>query len=171
MSASGPGHDGPDEQESLEELFETVFGLAGQIASRIRQDHVEARLRRTLQAVGRHQEHEPARQAARPGPQGAGPGIGPSPAALVSQAAAGDRDAWDAIVDRYAPLIWSICRRHGLGSVDAADVAQAVWLHLVDQLDHLRDPGALPSWLAAMTIRHIGVTLLVPAQGREKLWS
>jgi RNA polymerase sigma factor (sigma-70 family) len=153
MSASAPGHDGPDEQESLEELFGTVFGLAGQIASRISQDHVEARLRRTLQAAGRHQEEEPARKAARRDPEGAGPGTGLPPAALVSRAAAGDRNAWDEIVERYAPLIWSICRGHGLGSADAADVAQAVWLHLVDQLDHLRDPGALAGWLATMTVR------------------
>jgi RNA polymerase sigma factor (sigma-70 family) len=153
MSASGPGYDGPDEQESLEELYGTVFDLAGEIASRISQDHVEARLRRTLQAAGRHQEEEPARKAARRDPEGAGPGTGPSPAALVSQAAAGHRDAWNDIVERYAPLIWSICCRYGLGSVDAADVAQAVWLHLVDQLDQLRDPGALPGWLASTTIR------------------
>ena len=149
MSASGPGYDGPDEQESLEELFGTVFDLAGEIASRISQDQVDARLRRTLQAAGRHQEEEPARKAARRDPEGAGPGT----AALVSQAAAGHRNAWNEIVERYAPLIWSICRRHGLGSADAADVAQAVWLHLVDQLDHLRDPGALPGWLATTTIR------------------
>ena len=149
MSASGPRYDGPDEQESLEELFGTVFDLAGEIASRISQDQVEARLRRTLQAAGRHQEEEPARKAARRDPEGAGPGT----AALVSQAAAGHRNAWNEIVERYAPLIWSICCRHGLGSADAADVAQAVWLHLVDQLDHLRDPGALPGWLATTTIR------------------
>ena len=153
MSASGPGYDGPDEQESLEELYGTVFGLAGEIASRISQDQVEARLRRTLQAAGRHQEEEPARKAARRDPEGAGPGTGPPPAALVSQAAAGHRNAWNEIVERYAPLIWSICRRHGLGSADAAEVAQAVWLHLVDQLDHLRDPGTLPGWLATTTIR------------------
>jgi RNA polymerase sigma factor (sigma-70 family) len=149
MSASGPRYDGPDEQESLEELFGTVFDLAGEIASRISQDQVEARLRRALQAAGRHQEEEPARKAARRDPEGAGPGT----AALVSQAAAGHRNAWNEIVERYAPLIWSICCRHGLGSADATDVAQAVWLHLVDQLDHLRDPGALPGWLATTTIR------------------
>ena len=79
MSASGPGYDGPDEQESLEELFGTVFDLAGEIASRIGQDQVEARLRRTLRAAGRHREEEPARKAARRDPEGAGPGAGPPP--------------------------------------------------------------------------------------------
>ena len=72
---------------------------------------------------------------------------------LVTGARTGDKQAWDALVERYAPLIWSICRGHGLGRADAADVAQVVWLHLVDQLDHLRDPGAVAGWLAATTSR------------------
>ena len=33
---------------------------------------------------------------------------------LVTRARNGEKQAWDAIVERYAPLIWSICRRHGL---------------------------------------------------------
>ena len=31
---------------------------------------------------------------------------------LVTRAASGDKQAWDALVERYAPLIWSICRRY-----------------------------------------------------------
>ena len=72
---------------------------------------------------------------------------------LVTRARNGDRQAWDALVERYAPLIWSICRRHRLGDADADDVGQSVWLHLVDQLDKLRDPAALPGWLATTTRR------------------
>ena len=34
--------------------------------------------------------------------------------ALVTRARTGDKQAWDELVDRYAPLIWSICRRYGL---------------------------------------------------------
>ena len=30
---------------------------------------------------------------------------------LVTRTRNGDTQAWDALVDRYAPLIWSICRR------------------------------------------------------------
>ena len=77
-------------------------------------------------------------------------------AALVTRARDGDKQAWDALVERYAPLLWSICRRHRLGGADAADVGQSVWLHLVDQLDHLRDPAALPGWLATTTRRECG---------------
>ena len=65
----------------------------------------------------------------------------------------GDKQAWDALVERYAPLIWSICRRHRLADVDADDVAQGVWLQLVGQLDKVRDPAALPGWLATTTRR------------------
>ncbi len=70
---------------------------------------------------------------------------------LVSRARGGDRQAWDALVERYAPLIWSICRRHRLGRADADDVAQSVWMRLVDQLNRVRDPAALPGWLATTT--------------------
>ena len=47
---------------------------------------------------------------------------------LVTRARDGDEQAWAKLVERYAPLIWSICRRYGLGAADAADVGQSVWL-------------------------------------------
>jgi RNA polymerase sigma factor (sigma-70 family) len=72
---------------------------------------------------------------------------------LVARAAGGDRQAWDALVERYVPLIWSICRRYQLGDADAEDVGQSVWMRLVEQLDHIRDPAALPGWLATVTRR------------------
>ena len=72
---------------------------------------------------------------------------------LVTRARNGDRQAWDALVDRYAPLIWAICRSRRLGDADAHDVGQSVWLHLVERLDTLRDPAALAGWLATTTRR------------------
>jgi RNA polymerase sigma factor (sigma-70 family) len=85
--------------------------------------------------------------------------VGPGPVSsavvtdLVTRARDGDRQAWDALVDRYAPLIWMICRRYGLDAADAEDVGQSVWLRLVDHLDQVRDPAALPGWLATTTRR------------------
>ena len=72
---------------------------------------------------------------------------------LVTRAGSGDKQAWDALVERYAPLIWSICRRYQLADADAADASQSVWLHLVDQLGNLRDPATLGGWLATTTQR------------------
>jgi RNA polymerase sigma factor (sigma-70 family) len=77
----------------------------------------------------------------------------PSVTALVTRARTGDKQAWDALVERYVPLVWSICRRHRLGAAHAEDVGQNVWLRLVEHLDDLRDPAALPGWLATTT-RH-----------------
>lgn len=75
---------------------------------------------------------------------------------LVTRARNGEKRAWDALVERYAPLIWSICRRYRLGGADAQDVGQIVWLHLVEHLDRLRDPDALPGWLATTTRHECG---------------
>ena len=83
---------------------------------------------------------------------------------LVACAGKGDKRAWDALVERYSPLIWSICRRHRLGRADADDVAQSVWLRLVDQLDRVRDPAALPGWLAT-TARRECLRVLCATQG------
>src|SRR5256714_14127959 len=77
----------------------------------------------------------------------------PTVSDLVARAKDGDKQAWNALVERYAPLIWSICRRHRLGRADADDVGQSVWLRLVDQLDRGRDPAALPRWLATTAPR------------------
>lgn len=72
---------------------------------------------------------------------------------LVKRAGSGERSAWEALVERYSPLIWSICRRYQLDRVDAEDVGQAVWLRLVEHVGNLRDPAALPGWLATTTER------------------
>jgi RNA polymerase sigma factor (sigma-70 family) len=78
---------------------------------------------------------------------------------LVTRARTGDKQAWDALVERYAPLIWSICGRYRLSRADAADAGQSVWLHLAGQLDKIRDPAALPGWLATTTSRECGRVL------------
>jgi RNA polymerase sigma factor (sigma-70 family) len=72
---------------------------------------------------------------------------------LVTGARSGERQAWDALIERFDPLIWSICRRHGLSRADTEDVRQAVWLYLVGHLGSLHEPAALPGWLATTTRR------------------
>jgi RNA polymerase sigma factor (sigma-70 family) len=77
----------------------------------------------------------------------------PALADLVARAGHGDQRAWDDLVERYAPLVWSVCRRYQLSGADAEDVHQTVWLKLVSRLDKIRDPVALPGWLATTTRR------------------
>jgi hypothetical protein len=45
---------------------------------------------------------------------------GPPVTDLVSRATGGDKQAWDALVERYIPLVWSICRQHRLDNADAS---------------------------------------------------
>jgi RNA polymerase sigma factor (sigma-70 family) len=78
---------------------------------------------------------------------------------LVTRARNGDKRAWDALVERYAPLVWSICRRHRLSAAEAGDVGQTVWLRLVDELAAVRDQAALPGWLVTATLRECGRVL------------
>src|SRR5215472_6026175 len=77
----------------------------------------------------------------------------PSVIRLVERARDGDQDAWNELVERYAPLVWSVCNRYQLNRTDIDDVGQTVWLLLVEQLGNLREPAALPGWLATTTQR------------------
>ena len=77
----------------------------------------------------------------------------PCVADLVTRARKGDQQAWDALVERYSPLIWSICRHYRLSRADAEDVGQRTWLQFVHHLDAIRDPAALPGWLTTTTRR------------------
>ena len=77
----------------------------------------------------------------------------PHVVALVTRASGGDQEAWYELVDRYAPLVYTICTRYRLSNHDIEDVGQNVWLLLVEQLGKLREPAALPGWLATTTAR------------------
>lgn len=67
---------------------------------------------------------------------------------LVQQAADGDSAAWEAIVDRFGNLVWSVVRGFRLDAASAADVSQTTWLRLVENLGRIRDPERLAGWLA-----------------------
>jgi RNA polymerase sigma factor (sigma-70 family) len=77
----------------------------------------------------------------------------PDLAVLVSAASKGDRDAWNAIVARYAGLVWTVARSFRLSAADAADVSQATWLRLVEHLHTVYEPAGLGSWLATTSRR------------------
>ena len=78
---------------------------------------------------------------------------GPPVTDLVTRATGGDSQAWDELVERYIPLVWSICRGHRMDHADARTVSQAVWRQLAGQLGTLRDPATLAGWLSAATYR------------------
>ena len=72
---------------------------------------------------------------------------------LVQAAAAGDRQAWDHVVNRFSGLLWSVAAGYRLSHADAADVFQTTWLKLLENLDSLRDPERVGAWLATTARR------------------
>jgi RNA polymerase sigma factor (sigma-70 family) len=87
---------------------------------------------------------------------------------LVLRARSGDQAAWNELVKRYAPLLWSICRRYRLADDEAEDLGQTVWLRLVEHLAVIREPAALPGWLAVTTRREC-LTVLRARQSRDNV--
>ena len=74
-------------------------------------------------------------------------------AQLVRLAAAGDKSAWERLVDQYSRLIWAMTRDFRLSEVDAADVVQTTWLRLLENIGRIEYPERIGSWLAT-TARH-----------------
>jgi RNA polymerase sigma factor (sigma-70 family) len=71
----------------------------------------------------------------------------------VRAAASGDHRAWDALVDEFGGLVWAVARAHRLSDADAADVAGATWLLLVEHLGDLREADRVGAWLATTARR------------------
>ncbi len=72
---------------------------------------------------------------------------------LVEACTGGDDRAWFILVDRYKNLVYSIPLKFGAPAQDVADIFQAVWLDLFNELPNLREPEVLHVWLARVTLR------------------
>lgn len=90
---------------------------------------------------------------------------------LVRRAAEGDQRAWDQLVERFGGLVWGIARAYRLSNADAAEVSQATWLCLVENLHRLHDPARVGAWLATTArrqcIQQLGRTSRVIPRGDD----
>ncbi len=86
-----------------------------------------------------------------------------STAELLASALAGDRDAWNRIIEDYTRLLWWIARSHRLDDATSADVVQTVWLQLIRFGDRIQDPSKLKAWLAT-TARREALRRVSPAE-------
>jgi RNA polymerase sigma factor (sigma-70 family) len=76
----------------------------------------------------------------------------PEVSRLVRASADGDETAWAELVRRFTPRVMAVIRSYRLAEADVEDVYQTVWLRLVEHLDGLREPEALPGWLRSTTM-------------------
>ena len=72
---------------------------------------------------------------------------------LVRGVLSGDEAAWAELVAEYAPLVWSVARRHRLSRADAADASQNTWIAIARGLAALRHPERLAGWIATTARR------------------
>jgi len=74
-------------------------------------------------------------------------------ARLVARCRSGDAAAWAQLVRRYQRLVYTVARRAGLDEHTAADVFQAVFARLFEQLANLRQPERVQAWLVTSAKR------------------
>ena len=78
---------------------------------------------------------------------GTAPGLAWTDERLVRECCKGNQTAWSALIDKYKNLIFSVPIKFGLSREEASDVFQAVCIDLLNGLQQLREPKALPKWL------------------------
>ena len=66
---------------------------------------------------------------------------------LVKECLSGNQAGWNALVEKYKNLVYSVPMKYPVPQEDAADIFQAVWTDLFNELGNLRKVGALRSWL------------------------
>ena len=86
---------------------------------------------------------------------------------LIHRAAEGDPTAWNAIVDEFAGLLWSVVRGFRLNEAQSADAVQTTWLRLVEHIADLREPEHVAGWLK--TTAHRVCLQVIRQGGREQL--
>jgi RNA polymerase sigma factor (sigma-70 family) len=73
---------------------------------------------------------------------------------LLAGCRAGDRSAWDELVERFSRYVHAIAvQAFGLPPQEAEDVFQEVFARVYEHLDRLRSDEALRPWIAQITRR------------------
>lgn len=74
-------------------------------------------------------------------------------AQLVEACLDGQEIAWEALINRYSPLIYTIPLRFGFSYSIADEIFQEICLFLLEKLETLRDHQRLHPWLVTVTRR------------------
>ena len=85
---------------------------------------------------------------------------------LVRDALAGDRTAWETLVDGLKGVAWRVIWGFDLSPEDREDAFAATFFRLYERLDSVREPSKLPGWVASTTRNEV-LTLLRSRQ-RER---
>jgi RNA polymerase sigma-70 factor (ECF subfamily) len=76
----------------------------------------------------------------------------PTDAELVASTLAGDRDAFDVIVERHRRHVYQLCYRFAGNHEDASDLAQDVFIRAYRGLRNFKGQSALGTWLYRIAV-------------------
>lgn len=86
---------------------------------------------------------------------------------LVSRCLARAPGAWEEFLRRFSDLIYSTTRPYGLTEDDRREVYQVTVLALTRQLESLRDPERLVSWIIGIATRQAAMRVRLRSRERE----
>jgi RNA polymerase sigma-70 factor, ECF subfamily len=72
--------------------------------------------------------------------------------ALVSEAAAGNREAFDVLVERHRRIVYQVCYRFVNSHEDASDLAQDAFVRAWRGLKNFKGQSALSTWLYRIAV-------------------
>jgi RNA polymerase sigma factor (sigma-70 family) len=67
---------------------------------------------------------------------------------LIERALTGDEHSWCDLVDRFSGLVWKVLNTYDLSASDREEAFASTFFRLFEKLSTLREPRALPKWLA-----------------------
>jgi RNA polymerase sigma factor (sigma-70 family) len=93
---------------------------------------------------------------------------------LVARCSRGEELAWDELVRRITPLIWTVARSMRLSVADCEDVCQATWLRVLEKIGSIREFDRAHAWIVTVAkreaLRHMQkATRLLPV-GHDEHW-
>lgn len=72
---------------------------------------------------------------------------------LVRRAQAGEQAALGELFTRFRPVVLAVVSRRIRDSADAEELAQDVFVKMIEKLDQLRQPEAFPGWIKQIAVR------------------
>lgn len=80
-------------------------------------------------------------------------GAGPTDAALVVAARAGEAWAREALFQRYVRMVMALSQRMLVDRQDADDLVQDVFVYALSRLETLENPQAFAAWIGSIVVR------------------
>ncbi|MBL8855706.1 MAG: sigma-70 family RNA polymerase sigma factor [Planctomycetaceae bacterium] len=72
---------------------------------------------------------------------------------LVRRAQAGEQSAMGELFTRFRPVVLAVISRRVRDVADAEELAQDVFVKMIEKLDQLRQPEAFPGWIKQIAVR------------------